>query len=142
MVPGFSFAPFNNLEKLKSKCTKNTAGVIVEIVQGEGGVYPGTKKFLKGVEEFCRKNGILMIVDEIQTGFCRTGKMFAIEHFLLNPDIICLAKAIGGGLPMGAVVCSQKIKVPIGRHGTTFGGNPLVCAAANEVIDQMIDFEL
>jgi acetylornithine/LysW-gamma-L-lysine aminotransferase len=138
LVPGFHFVPFNNFEKLQEKVTDRTAGILLEPIQGEGGVHIADKDFLVKVRELCHQRGILLLIDEIQTGFCRTGRFFACEHFDLQPDIMCLAKAIAGGLPMGAVLCSDKISVPVGKHGTTFGGNPLCCAAANATIDFML----
>lgn len=142
LVPGFHFVPFNHFEKLTAEINENTAGIILEIVQGEGGVNVGNAAYFHQVRKLCDETGILLIVDEIQTGFCRTGKMFACDHFNLEPDIICLAKAIAGGLPMGAVVCSDKIEIPLGKHGTTFGGNPLSCAAAIAAIDFMLENKL
>ena len=142
VVEGFQFAPFNNFAKLAEKVNDNTAAVMLEIVQGEGGVNVGKAEFFAQVSELCREKGILLILDEVQTGFCRTGKMFACEHFGLEPDILCLAKAMAGGIPMGAVVCSDKIEVPVGRHGSTFGGNPLACAASLAAIDAMIEERL
>ena len=142
LVPGFSFVPFNNFEKLAEKVSKNTAGVILEIVQGEGGVNIGDSNYFSQVKKFCDEVGVMLIIDEVQTGFCRTGKMFAVEHFHLEPDMMCVAKAMAGGIPMGAVLCSEKIKVPLGKHGTTFGGNPLASAAAIAAIDFMIENDL
>lgn len=142
LIPGFHHVPFNNFEKLKENISDKTAGIILEIVQGEGGVNLGEKEYFQKVQELCKEKNILLIIDEVQTGFCRTGKMFASEHFNLQPDIICLAKAIAGGLPMGAVLCSEKIEIPKGQHGATFGGNPLTCAAAIASIDYMIDNKL
>ncbi len=138
LVPGFHHVPFNNFEKLKSKITDATAAVLLEVVQGEGGVHVATHDYLRNVAGLCRDSGVLLIIDEVQSGFCRTGKMFACNHFDLQPDMICLAKAIAGGLPMGALLCNDKIQVAIGKHGTTFGGNPLACAAANAAIDFML----
>jgi acetylornithine/LysW-gamma-L-lysine aminotransferase len=142
VVEGFQFAPFNNFAKLAEKVKENTAAVMLEVVQGEGGVNLGNAEYFSKVSELCRDKGTLLIIDEVQTGFCRTGKMFACEHFGLEPDILCLAKAMAGGLPMGAVVCSDKIGIPVGRHGSTFGGNPLACAASLAAIDAMIEERL
>jgi acetylornithine/LysW-gamma-L-lysine aminotransferase len=142
LVPGFHHVPFNNFEKLEAEITNQTAAVLLEIIQGEGGIHIGDPDYFKNVESLCRKRNILFILDEVQTGFCRTGKMFAFQHFDLKPDILCLAKSIAGGVPMGAVVCSEKIEVPMGKHGTTFGGNPLTCAAGIAAIDFMIENEL
>lgn len=138
LVPGFKHVPFNNFEKLKETVTADTAGVILEIVQGEGGVHVGSRDYFTQVRQLCHEKNLLLIIDEVQTGFCRTGKMFACNHFDLEPDILCLAKAIAGGVPMGAIVCSEKIQPPMGKHGSTFGGNPLACAAGIAAIDFMV----
>jgi len=142
LVPGFGFVPFNDFERLKQAVTPNTAGIILEIIQGEGGIHEGSAEYFRQVRKLCDDAGILFIADEIQSGLCRTGKMFACEHHDLQPDMMCLAKAMAGGLPMGAVICADKIELPVGKHGTTFGGNPLACAAANAVIDFMIENKL
>ena len=142
LVPGFHFAPFNNFERLIEKVNNNTGAIILEIVQGEGGVNIGNKNYFQQVRDLCNKKNILLIIDEIQTGFCRTGKMFAVNHFELKPDIMCVAKALGGGFPIGAALCSDKIEVPVGKHGTTFGGNPVASAAAIAAIDFMVDNKL
>ncbi|MAG08083.1 aspartate aminotransferase family protein [Candidatus Woesearchaeota archaeon] len=142
LVPGFAHVPFNNFEKLKEKVNENTAGILIEIVQGEGGVHVGDKEYFKQVRELCDEKGVMLIIDEVQSGFCRTGKMFACQHMELEPDILCIAKSIAGGIPMGAVLCSDKVEVPKQKHGTTFGGNPLACAAANAAIDFMLENKL
>jgi len=142
IVHGFHYVPFNHFGKLKETVNDDTAGVIVEIVQGEGGVHIGNREYFADVRKLCDERGILLIIDEVQTGFCRTGKMFACNHFDLEPDIMCLAKAIAGGLPMGAVLCSDKVQIPFGKHGSTFGGNPLACAAAIAAIDYMLENRL
>lgn len=138
LVPDFSHIPYDNLPKAAEAITDKTAGVIVEIVQGEGGVRPGSKEFLVGIQQLCRERGALLIIDEIQTGFARTGKMFASEHYGLEGDFVCLAKSIAGGLPMGAVLMGERVKKlePM-IHGSTFGGNPLACAASIAAIDFM-----
>jgi acetylornithine/LysW-gamma-L-lysine aminotransferase len=138
LVPGFKFAPFNNFEKLAAEVDDQTAGIILEIVQGEGGVYIGDRDYFQQVRQLCDEKGIVLIIDEVQTAFCRTGKMFACQHYDLQPDILCVAKSIAGGVPMGAVLCSEKLEIPAGKHGSTFGGNPLACAAAIAAIDFMI----
>lgn len=142
LVPGFEFVPYNNFEKLVEKVTDKTAGIILEVIQGEGGVNIGDKEYFLKVRELCNEKNIILIIDEIQTGFCRTGKFFASNHFNLEADIMCVAKAIAGGIPMGAILCSEKIEPPMGKHGTTFGGNPLACAAGIAAIDFMIDNKL
>lgn len=129
LVPGFSFVPYNDLSALGEAVTGATAAVLLEVVQGEGGVHPGRGDYLRGAAELCRSRGALLILDEVQTGFCRTGRMFALEHHGLEPDLVCLAKSIAGGLPMGALLCPSSLRVAPGKHGTTFGGNPLSCAA-------------
>jgi acetylornithine/LysW-gamma-L-lysine aminotransferase len=131
LVPGFQFAPYNRLERIERLVDSETAAVILEVVQGEGGVIPGDGDYLRGVQNLCREHGALFIVDEVQTGFGRTGRMFASQLHGLQPDLICLAKAIAGGLPMGAVLLGPRVgDLPRKAHGTTFGGNPLCCAAA------------
>jgi len=142
LLPGFNFVPFNDFHSLKECVNQNTAGIILEVIQGEGGINIGSADYFQKVRKLCDEMRIILIIDEIQSGFCRTGKMFACHHFDLEPDILCLAKSIAGGLPMGAVVCSGKIDIPAGKHGTTFGGNPLCCAAANAAIDFMIENQL
>ncbi|RMD90326.1 MAG: aspartate aminotransferase family protein [Calditrichaeota bacterium] len=138
LVPGFHHVPFNNFEKLIAKINEQTAAVLLEIVQGEGGVNIGKAEYFQKVQDLCQKNGILLIIDEVQTGFCRTGKVFACNHFDLKPNLLCVAKAMAGGIPMGAVLCDETIDLPVGKHGSTFGGNPLACAAAIATIDFMI----
>ena len=131
LVPDIHHVPYNNLEKLASQIDENTAAVILEIVQGEGGVHPGDAEYFQGAQDLCRQHGALFIIDEIQTGFGRTGKMFALEHFNLQPDLLCLAKSIAGGVPMGAVLLGERVaELSPGIHGSTFGGNPLAAAAS------------
>lgn len=129
MLEGFVHVPFNNYEKLRATISDNTAAILLEVIQGEGGVRVGDRDFFSQVKHLCVGQDILLIIDEVQTGFGRTGKMFACEHYV-TPDMLCLAKSIAGGVPMGAVICNEKIKVPPRSHTTTFGGNPLACAAA------------
>ncbi len=142
LLPGHRFVPFNNLEKLARAVDKDTAAIILEVVQGEGGVRPADNQYLRSVREICDTHGVLFIVDEVQTGFGRTGKMFACEHSGVQPDILTLAKAIAGGFPMGAVLCSDRISPALSKHGSTFGGNPLACAAALAAIKFIEDQEL
>ncbi len=143
LVPGFSFVPFNNLEAMEKAVNQETAGVILEVVQGEGGVIPGKGEYLRGVQDICRRNGALFILDEVQTGFGRTGKMFACEHYGLEPDLMCVAKGLGGGVPFGAVMIHEKLgEMPKRLHGSTFGGNPLACAAALAAIRYLEEHEL
>jgi acetylornithine/LysW-gamma-L-lysine aminotransferase len=135
LIPGFDYVPYNKIEKLDAVVNDNTAAVLLELVQGEGGVNPVQAEYITAVRKICSERGALLIIDEIQTGFCRTGKFFACEHFDLQPDILCVAKAMGGGVPIGATLISDAIKIDPGLHGTTFGGNPLACAAALAAID-------
>ncbi|MCK5313966.1 MAG: acetylornithine/succinylornithine family transaminase [Anaerolineales bacterium] len=136
LVPGFSHVAYNNLEKLDRAVTEDTAAVILEVVQGEGGVHPGSAEFLHGAQAVCRKQGSMFILDEVQTGFGRTGKMFALEHYGLHSDLLCLAKSIAGGVPMGAVLVGERVgEIPTGIHGSTFGGNPLAAAASLAALD-------
>lgn len=129
---GFSQVPFNNIEAIKKAADNNTAAIIIEPIQGEGGVNVADKTFLNELRTFCDEQNIVLIFDEIQCGMGRTGKMFAKEHFGVEPDIMTLAKALGGGVPIGAILSNEKVSAAIefGDHGTTFGGNPLVCAAS------------
>ena len=137
LLGGFDFVPFNNGDRLRAAVGGETAAVIVEIVQGEGGVRPGDAAYFAAAREICDAHGALLIVDEVQTGFCRTGRFFACEHHGVRPDILCLAKAMAGGVPMGAVVVADSIPADVGVHGSTFGGNPLACAASLATIDVM-----
>ncbi|GAB4136650.1 MAG: aspartate aminotransferase family protein [Ignavibacteriales bacterium] len=139
LVPGFSFVKFNDFEELETVADDDTAGILLELIQGEGGINIGDKEYFKKVRELCDKKNILLIIDEIQTGCGRTGKMFAIEHFGIEADIITLAKSIAGGFPMGAILCSDKIKIEKSKHGSTFGGNPLACAAGLAAINFMLE---
>ena len=130
LVPGFSFVPFNRVERLRAAVGGDTAAVIIEPVQGEGGVRAASPDYLRAARRICDEAGAALVFDEIQTGFCRTGRMFACDRHAVTPDLLCLAKAIAGGVPMGAVLADERMQPPPGRHGTTFGGNPLACAAA------------
>ncbi len=138
LVPGFQHVPYNKLERLESAVDEDTAAVILEVVQGEGGVHPGEADYLLGAQQLCQERGALLILDEIQTGFGRTGKMFALEHFGLQPDLLCLAKSIAGGVPMGAVLIGERVgELSPGVHGSTFGGNPLAMAASIAALDAL-----
>ena len=139
IADAYDYFPFGDLEAVKEKMTRDTAALIVEPIQGESGVHTASAEFFKGVRDLCTDNGTMMIVDEVQTGIGRTGEWYGIQNFGVVPDIITMAKALGGGTPIGAV-CStdeiSKVMTP-GTHGTTFGGNPLVCAAGCAVLDIM-----
>ncbi|MBL8089240.1 MAG: aspartate aminotransferase family protein [Anaerolineales bacterium] len=143
LVPGFSHVSYNNIEALEKAVNEETAAVILEVVQGEGGVYPATIEYVQAARRICDERGALLIVDEIQTGFGRTGKFFAIEHFGITPDLLCCAKSLAGGVPMGAVLIGKNVKnLTPGVHGSTFGGNPLSCAAANAALDVIKEEDL
>jgi acetylornithine/N-succinyldiaminopimelate aminotransferase len=132
LLPGFKYIPFNDLPSARKAITKKTCAILVEPIQGEGGVNIPDPSYLKGLKKLCQENGILLIFDEVQTGFGRTGRLFAHDLYKTKPDLITLAKALGGGLAIGALAGSNRIMksfVP-GTHGATFGGNPLACAAA------------
>lgn len=137
MLPGVAFADYNDLDRVKAAVTDRTYAIIVEAVQGEGGIYPAEEKFLRGIRELCTEKDIMMICDEIQCGMGRSGKMFAYQQYGIQPDIVTMAKGIGNGIPAGAFATTKEIAqamVP-GDHGTTFGGNPLACAAVAETLN-------
>lgn len=143
LLPGVSHVSYNNIEVLDKTVNEETAAVILEVVQGEGGVYPASFEYMQAVRRICDERGALLIVDEIQTGFGRTGKMFTIEHYSVTPDLLTCAKSLAGGVPMGAVLIGPRLKnLTPGVHGSTFGGNPLSCAAANAALDVMREEDL
>ncbi len=143
LLPEIRHVPYNNLDKMDAAITERTAAVILEVVQGEGGVRPGQADYLRGVQAICRQRGALLILDEVQTGFGRTGKMFALEHYGLQPDMLCVAKSLGGGVPIGAVLLGERVReLRPGLHGSTFGGNPLAAAAAVAALDVLTTEDL
>jgi len=144
VVPGFKYAEFNNIEDLMNQITPNTAAIMLELIQGESGVHPADKEYIKQVKQLCQKNNILLIFDEVQTGIGRTGALFCYENYGVAPDIMTLAKGLGGGVPIGAMLCTDEAAkgFVVGDHGSTFGGNPLCCAAACEVLDIIKDGNL
>lgn len=137
LIGGVRFAEYNNLESVKSLITDRTCGIILEALQGEGGIYPASKEFMQGLRALCDEHDILLVCDEIQCGMGRTGNMFCYQSYDIVPDVVCVAKALGNGLPIGAFLCREECAALVpGDHGSTYGGNPLVCAAANAVMDQ------
>ena len=137
LIGGVKFADYNDLESVKAQITEKTCAIILEPVQGEGGIYPATRAFLEGVRALCDEQDILLIFDEIQCGMGRTGSMFAWQGYGVKPDIMAMAKAIGNGVPVGAFAMTQRVadsSLAPGDHGTTYGGNPLVCAAVEAVL--------
>jgi len=144
LLPGFTYADYNDLESFKAACTENTVAIMVEPVQGEGGVYPATKEFLQGLREFCDEKGLLLLFDEVQTGWCRCGETMAFMHYGVKPDAVTMAKAMGGGMPIGAIAATEecaKILNP-GSHGSTYSGNPVCCAASYAQITELLERNL
>lgn len=140
LMPGVRFADFNELDSVKALINEKTCAIILETVQGEGGIYPAGQEFLEGVRRLCDAHDILLILDEIQCGMGRTGEMFAWQHYGVKPDIMVCAKALGCGVPVGAFVMTERVaekSLAPGDHGTTYGGNPFVCAAADKVLQMM-----
>ena len=144
MTYGFSYAPFNNLEAFKNACNDNTIAIMIEPVQGEGGVNPATHEFMQGLRKFCNDEGMLLLLDEVQTGWCRTGEIMSFMNYDIKPDIISMAKALGGGLPIGAICTTNEIAKAFtaGAHGSTFGGNAVACAAALAEVDELLNRNL
>lgn len=144
MLPGFQFANFNDLADVVRRINSHTAAILVEPVQGEGGVYPAEPAFLKGLHQLCREHNCLLILDEIQCGLGRTGKAFAYEHYGIQPDIMVLAKPLAAGLPMGAILLTDAVAGTIksGDHGSTFGGGPLVAYVAYQAVQKILDKSL
>jgi acetylornithine/N-succinyldiaminopimelate aminotransferase len=141
MVDAFDHVPFGNLNEVRNAITSETAGILVEAVQGEGGIRPGDASFLKGLREACDEFGLLLFFDEVQTGFGRTGHLFGYEWAGVTPDVMAIAKGLGGGFPVGACLATERAAIGItpGTHGSTFGGNPLAMAVANSVLDVMVE---
>lgn len=139
LVPGVTHIRYNNLAVAEAAITAETAAVLIELVQGEGGVHIASDDYVHGLAKLCRERGALLIIDEVQTGFGRTGRLFACNHYDLSPDILCLAKSLAGGMPMGALCLGPRVtesgRISKGVHGSTFGGNPLACAAALATLD-------
>ena len=138
LIPNVSYADYNDIDSLKAIMSDKTCAVILEVIQGEGGIIPGDPAYLQAVEALCKANDALLIVDEVQTGIGRTGTLFAFEQFGINPDIVTMAKGLGAGVPIGAMACTSKADVLVpGDHASTFGGNPLVTAAAKVVLKEL-----
>lgn len=143
LLPGFHYVDFNDLEAVKALIGPHTAGILVEPIQGEGGIREGDEAFIKGLRDLCDANDLMLIFDEVQCGVARTGAMFAYEHYGIEPDIMAIAKGIGGGFPLGACLASEKAArgMVIGTHGSTYGGNPLAMAAGEAVLDVVANAE-
>ncbi|GMM61107.1 aspartate aminotransferase family protein [Novosphingobium pituita] len=143
LLPGFHYVDFNDLEAAKALIGPHTAGILVEPIQGEGGIREGDEAFIKGLRELCDAHDLMLIFDEVQCGVARTGAMFAYEHYGIEPDIMAIAKGIGGGFPLGGCLASEKAArgMVIGTHGSTYGGNPLAMAAGEAVLDVVANAE-
>ena len=144
MTYGFSYAPYNDLEAFRNACTENTIAIMIEPVQGEGGVHPATPEFLRGLRQLCDERGMLLLLDEVQTGWCRTGAVMSYMNYGVKPDIVSMAKALGGGMPIGAICATAEVARAFtpGSHGTTFGGHPVSCAAALAEVNELLDRDL
>ena len=144
MTYGFSYAPYNDLQAFKDACNENTIAIMIEPVQGEGGVHPATHEFMTGLREFCDENNMLLLIDEVQTGWCRTGNIMSYMNYGIKPDIVSMAKALGGGMPIGAICATKEVAKAFsaGSHGTTFGGHPVSCAAALAQVNELLDRDL
>jgi len=140
---GFKQVPYNDLQALKEATSEKTVGILIEAVQGEGGIWPGTEEFIQGVRKWCDKCNLVMICDEVQAGMGRTGKFFSWEHYGIVPDIVTMAKGLAGGVPIGAMLTGPRSDLFVaGDHGTTFGGNPIACAAGIATIKTILDENL
>lgn len=144
MVPGFTYAEYNNLDSFREQVSDQTIGIMVEPIQGEGGVIPATREFMTGLRKLCDEKHILLMLDEVQTGWCRTGDVMAFMHYGVKPDILTMAKAMGGGMPISAVVTGREIAsaFTMGSHGSTYGGNAVCCAASLAQITELLDRDL
>ncbi|MGN1148270.1 MAG: aspartate aminotransferase family protein [Lachnospiraceae bacterium] len=144
MTPGFTYAEFNNLDSFKAAVTEDTIGIMIEPVQGEGGVHPATQEFMTGLRKLCDEKGILLLLDEVQTGWCRTGAVMSFMNYGVKPDIVSMAKAMGGGMPIGAICATAEVAKAFtpGSHGTTYGGHPVSCAASLAQITELLDRDL
>lgn len=144
MVPGFSYARFNDLEDFASKVTEHTIAIMIEPVQGEGGVYPATQEFMEGLRKLCDEKGLLLLLDEVQTGWGRTGTPMAYMGYHVKPDAVSMAKALGGGMPIGACCATEEVAASftMGTHGSTYGGHAVACAAALASVTEILDKDL
>lgn len=136
LLDGFDYVELNNFDSVLKALKKDTAGIMLEVIQGEGGIREADFEFMQRIQELCKREGLLLIVDEVQTGIGRTGKFYAYQHYNVEPDIITLAKGLGGGVPIGAILARDEVADAFGpgSHGSTFGGNPLACASAKVVV--------
>jgi acetylornithine/N-succinyldiaminopimelate aminotransferase len=143
LLPGFTVVPFDDLDAARAAITDHVAGFLIEPIQGEGGIRPASQAFMQGLRDLADEHDLMLVLDEVQSGVARTGKLFAYEHYGIEPDILASAKGIGGGFPMGAVLATEKAAagMVVGTHGSTYGGNPLACAAGQAVLDVVANEE-
>lgn len=141
MTPGFTYADYNDIHSFQTAVNENTIGIMIEPVQGEGGVHPATMEFMTGLRKLCDEKGILLLLDEVQSGWCRTGAVMSYMNYGIKPDIVSMAKAMGGGMPIGAICATKEVAsaFTMGSHGTTFGGHPVCCAASLAQINELLD---
>ena len=144
LLPNIFYGEYNNIESVKNLINENTCAILMEVIQGEGGVIPAEKEFLEQIKTLCEKNNILLVFDEVQTGIGRTGKLFAYQNYSVEPDIICLAKGLANGIPVGAMMAKEKVAKYFapGDHASTFGGNPIAMSGAKVVLDEIINQKL
>lgn len=144
MTPGFTYADYNDLDSFKAAVNDNTIGIMIEPVQGEGGVHPATQEFMTGLRKLCDEKGILLLLDEVQTGWCRTGAIMSYMNYGIKPDIVSMAKAMGGGMPIGAICATKEVSkaFSMGSHGTTYGGHPVACAASLAQVTELLERDL
>ena len=144
MTPGFKYADFNDLKSFEDAVDESTVAIMLEPVQGEGGVHPATMDFMWGIRKLCDEKGLLLLLDEVQTGWCRTGTVMSFMYYGIKPDIVSMAKAMGGGMPIGAICAREEVARAFSRgsHGTTYGGNPVTCAASLAQISELLDRDL
>ncbi len=144
VLPGFTYADFNDLQSFRDAVTEDTIAIMLEPVQGEGGVIPATQEFMTGIRALCDEKGLLLLLDEVQTGWCRTGKVMGFMHYDVKPDIVSMAKAMGGGMPISAICATKEAAAAFGpgAHGTTYGGNPVCCAGAHAQIQELLERDL
>lgn len=140
-IPSYVYTPYNDLEAIKAAVTENTCAIMLELIQGEGGVIVSDQSYIDGIVKLCKEKDLLLIIDEVQTGMGRTGKLFCYMHYGIKPDIVTTAKALGNGIPIGAILAKEEIAsaFDVSDHGSTFGGNSLACCAGNAVLKEMID---
>lgn len=140
MLDGFVYADFNDLASFEAAVNDNTVAIMLEPIQAEGGVHPATDEFMKGIRQLCDEKGLLLLIDEVQTGWCRTGEIMAFMRYGIRPDAVTMAKALGGGMPIGCMAATNELAAFFtpGSHGSTFGGNPVCCAAACAQVDELI----